>query len=101
MKQHVITLALASILALPATAEEQQGTLVIAGGALSSATMDVYEAFVNSVDNDQVKIVVVPAATGSISKKFFKLQEIFSQFGVSENHVVLLPLAVKDDKRYR
>lgn len=99
MKQHVITLALATILALPATAEEQQGTLVIAGGALSSATMDVYEAFVNSVDSDQVRIGVVPAATGSINKKFLKLQEIFSQFGVSKNHIVLLPLAVKDDKK--
>lgn len=77
MKQHVITLALASILALPATAEEQQGTLVIAGGALSSATMDVYEAFVNSVDSDQVRIGVVPAATGSINKNFLSYKKSF------------------------
>ena len=99
MKQHVITVTLAMTLALPAAAEEQHGTLVIAGGALSSATMDVYETFVNSVDSNEVRIGIVPAATGSINKNFIQLQEIFSQLGVSKNHVVLLPLAVKDDKK--
>lgn len=99
MKKHVISVTIAMTLALPVVAEEQHGTLVIAGGALSSATMDVYETFVNSVDSDEVRIGIVPSATGSVNKKFIQLQEIFSQLGVSKSHVVLLPLAVKDDKK--
>lgn len=99
MKKQLVALAVTLSLATPALAAENSGTLVIAGGALSSATMDVYQAFADAAGNEKAKIGIVPAATGSINKKYLALQDIFAEFGVSKDNVVLLPLAVKNDKK--
>jgi len=74
------------------------GNLVIAGGAISHLSTDIFTRFAELSGGKDARIGIVPAATGSIDKQFKLLLKSFLKAGVSPNNVILLPLAVKDDK---
>jgi cyanophycinase len=80
----------------PATAK---GQLVIVGGALSSSNQQVYLKFIELAGGaDQARIAVIPAASGQPVKYFRQFQADLQRYGVAPQRVVLLPIAVKDDK---
>ncbi|QDP00932.1 cyanophycinase [Thalassotalea sp. PS06] len=78
--------------------ESNQGQLVIAGGAISHKSIEIFETFAQLSGGEKAKIGVIPAASGSIGKQYKLLQQQFSAAGVSLNNIQLLPLATKDDK---
>lgn len=76
-----------------------QGKLVIVGGALGSTNQAVYGAFIEAAGGkDNARIGIVPAASGGLkSSNSFKNDLV--QYGLSENNVTILPLAVTDDSK--
>ncbi|AWL11173.1 Cyanophycinase [Saliniradius amylolyticus] len=86
------------LVASAASGASDKGSLVIAGGAISSNSVDILTTFADLAGGTDARIGVVPAATSSVDKQFKLLEQIFSAHGVPVEQVVLLPLAVKDDK---
>ncbi|MBU2277682.1 MAG: cyanophycinase [Gammaproteobacteria bacterium] len=87
--------------AIPAVtnASTAKGQLVIVGGALSSSNQQVYQKFIELAGGaDQARIAVVPVASGQPVKYFRQFQADLQRYGVTPQRVVLLPIAVKDDK---
>lgn len=89
-----------SVMAKEVNAEkaEKTGNLVIAGGAISHLSTDIFTRFTELSGGKHARIGIVPAATGSIDKQFKLLLKSFLEAGGAPNNVILLPLAVKDDK---
>lgn len=79
---------------------DSKGSLVIVGGALRADNDAVYEAFIERAGGAQnAKIGIVPAASGSPAKYAdMFIQDMVSR-GLDASQVVVLPLAVKDDKK--
>lgn len=75
-----------------------QGSLVIAGGAISNNSKEIFSEFAKLSGGKSAIIGVVPAATGSIDKQYKLLQQEFSAAGVKLENITLLPLAAKDDR---
>ncbi|MBU1437748.1 MAG: Type 1 glutamine amidotransferase-like domain-containing protein, partial [Gammaproteobacteria bacterium] len=87
--------------AIPAVtnASTAKGQLVIVGGALSSSNQQVYQKFIELAGGaDHARIAVVPVASGQPVKYFRQFQADLQRYGVTPQRVVLLPIAVKDDK---
>ncbi|MDF3126822.1 cyanophycinase [Rheinheimera sp. 1928-s] len=75
------------------------GELMIVGGALASSNKAVYQQFIQSAGGaDKARIVVIPAASSQPVKYFRQFQQDLALYGVPEQQVQLLPIAVKDDK---
>ncbi|HJS15980.1 MAG TPA: Type 1 glutamine amidotransferase-like domain-containing protein, partial [Rheinheimera sp.] len=78
---------------------QPQGQLMIVGGALASSNKAVYQQFIQSAGGkDKARIVVIPAASSQPVKYFRQFQQDLALYGVSEQQVQLIPIAVKDDK---
>ncbi|NVK23559.1 MAG: cyanophycinase [Gammaproteobacteria bacterium] len=78
---------------------ETSGKLIIAGGAISKSSTEIFDLFVKKSGGKQAKIGIIPAATGSIGKQYSLLEKAFTRAGVSLASIHLLPLATKDDKK--
>lgn len=75
------------------------GELMIVGGALASSNKAVYQQFIQSAGGaDKARIVVIPAASSQPVKYFRQFQQDLALYGVPEQQVQLVPIAVKDDK---
>lgn len=73
-----------------------KGNLVIAGGALGSTNRDVYQKFIDLAGgNDQAKIGIIPAASGSLNSSFAFKKDLLS-YGVKESSVEILPVSSYD-----
>ena len=85
--------------AIASSTATPKGQLVIVGGALSSSNQVVYQKFIELAGGaDQARIAVIPAASGQPVKYFRQFQADLQRYGVAPQRVVLLPIAVKDDK---
>ena len=94
-------LALSLSLGSPFLYAETQlaGELMIVGGALASSNQAVYKQFIQSAGGvAQARVVVIPAASSQPVKYFRQFQQDLALYGVPEQQVQLLPIAVKDDK---
>ncbi|MBU1618061.1 MAG: cyanophycinase [Gammaproteobacteria bacterium] len=94
-------LALSLSLGSPFLYAETQlaGELMIVGGALASSNQAVYKQFIQSAGGvAQARVVVIPAASSQPVKYFRQFQRDLALYGVPEQQVQLLPIAVKDDK---
>ena len=81
-------------------AESQpQGQLMIVGGALASSNQAVYQQFIQSAGGkEKARVLVIPAASSQPVKYFRQFQQDLVLYGVPEQQVQLLPIAVKNDK---
>ena len=78
---------------------EPRGQLMIVGGALASSNNVIYQQFIQSAGGaDKARVVVIPAASSQPVKYFRQFQQDLAFYGVPEQQIQLLPLAVKDDK---
>ncbi len=80
---------------------EGPGPLVMAGGFLQESHQDVFRAVIDPIDKpaSEIRLGVVPAATGNISGNYAKIVEAFTAIGIAEENIRLLPLAMADDRR--
>ncbi|KKL02112.1 cyanophycinase [Rheinheimera mesophila] len=79
--------------------QQPQGQLMIVGGALASSNQAVYQQFIQSAGGtEQARVVVIPTASSQPVKYFRQFQQDLARYGVPEQQVQLLPIAVKDDK---
>ena len=77
-----------------------KGSLVIVGGALRSDNDAVYEKFIELAGGpENAKIGIVPAASGSPYKYSQMFFDDMVTRGVQPENIIILPLAVKNDKR--
>ncbi|RVT45602.1 cyanophycinase [Rheinheimera sediminis] len=78
---------------------QSQGELMIVGGALASSNKAVYQQFIQSAGGTaKAKVMVIPAASSQPVKYFRQFQQDLAYYGVPEQQVQLVPIAVKDDK---
>lgn len=81
------------------TNSEVKGSLVIVGGALRSSNSEVYNKFIELAGGkENAKIGIIPAAS---SKPVFYANEFKNdlvKYGLSENKIEIIPIAVKNDK---
>lgn len=76
-----------------------QGQLMIVGGALASSNQAVYQQFIQSAGGkEKARVLVIPAASSQPVKYFRQFQQDLVLYGVPEQQVQLLPIAVKNDK---
>ncbi len=70
--------------------------LVIVGGALEASNVNVYGKFIEMAGGSKAKIGVIPVASGRPAKYAKMVQDELAGYGFK--NVVVIPLAVKDDK---
>ncbi|RSK27179.1 cyanophycinase [Bacillus sp. HMF5848] len=82
---------------------QDKGALVIVGGALDPNNEEIYDAFLNlameyrETTLDTVKIAIVPTASASPYSSANSYKQDFVHYGVQEDHITILPIAVSDD----
>lgn len=84
-----------------AFAEEDinKGSLVIIGGALDPGNADIYNRFIELGGGaEDIKIAIIPTASNTpfSSSNSYKLD--FIGYGVSEENIWIVPIAVRDDR---
>jgi cyanophycinase len=78
--------------------QETRGSLVIIGGALSPDNDAVYNRFIElGGGKENIRIAIIPAASGSPVKSGQSYVRDFTRYGVPESRIKIFPLAVKDD----
>ncbi len=87
---------LISILILFPLAAFADGTLVIAGGAVSPDNASVYRAFVDAIPG-KGKVAIISAASGSPVESARRASDALSRYGLRKKDIVHLRLAVVDD----
>ncbi|MEM9159741.1 MAG: cyanophycinase, partial [Verrucomicrobiota bacterium] len=87
-------LSLASCHAAP-DANENRGKLVIVGGGLRASNEAIYRSFIDGAQGGQIGII--PAASGKPAKYSNLFKEALISYGVSEDRIHILPIAVRDD----
>lgn len=76
------------------------GHLVIVGGALGSTNADVYNQYIALAGGkEKAKIGIIPAASGNLKSSNAFKSDLVKLYGVSENNVSILPLAMVDDSK--
>lgn len=96
----LVMLLSSGILVISFADSDIQGSLLIVGGALRADNNAVYEKFIELAGGaEKAKIGIVPVASGSPYKYSNMFIEDMVSRGVSEENIIVLPLAVKDDKR--
>lgn len=77
-----------------------KGTLFIVGGALEATNAQVYNKFIELAGGkDKAVIGVIPAASSSPSKYYKQFVDELKSYGLQESQVILIPIAVKDEKK--
>lgn len=77
-----------------------KGTLLIVGGALEATNTEVYNKFIELAGGKEKAVIgVIPAASGSPSKYYKQFVDELKVYGLNENQVLLVPIAVKDEKK--
>ncbi len=102
LKHSLLALSLGgALISSQAAFADSPGALIIAGGFLQESHQDIFQAVINPIDKSaaDIRLGVVPAATGNISGNYGKIVEAFTRLGLAEENIRLLPLAVNDDKR--
>lgn len=90
--------ALFACLALAAPAVAEDGTLVIAGGALRSDNEEVHRAFLDAAGGaDEARVAIVPVASGYPSGSAQSFAETLQQYGVDPARIEIVRLAMIDD----
>jgi cyanophycinase len=80
--------------------DSKRGSLLIVGGALREDNAQVYEKFAQLAGGiTDAKVAIVPAASGSPDKYSQMFKKDMLTLGMTEEQIVILPLAVKDDKK--
>ncbi|MCK8059823.1 MULTISPECIES: cyanophycinase [unclassified Fusibacter] len=96
----IVLIVLMVMATFASAAEAKKGSLLIVGGALRQDNDAVYEKFVELAGGvDMAKVAIVPAASGSPYKYSQMFKEDMLAHGLKEEQIVILPLAVKDDKK--
>ncbi len=107
MKKRILSLllvvAMLMTLSINVFAEGEKtnakGTLFIVGGALASTNQEVYDKFIELAGGkEKAKIGVIPAASGNLNSSKSFIKDLI-QYGVPEENLVLLPIAVRDDSK--
>lgn len=92
----VFTLSSSSL----AKSEDDKGSLVIVGGALTRGNEEVYNKFIDLAGGkEKAKIAIIPVASGSPYKYSKMFKEDMINYGLNENQIITIPLAVEDDSR--
>jgi len=84
-------------------ANETKGSLVIVGGALSPDNEEVYDSFLSlgmdyrNKAKDELKIGIMPTASATPIESASSYKADFVRYGVSEENIDILPIAVSDD----
>lgn len=74
------------------------GDLVIVGGALESDNAAIFETFIQAMpDSEAGTIAVIPVSSGVPAQSFQAFRDDLARYGVPENRVSLVRLAVVDD----
>ena len=73
------------------------GNLVIVGGALSSDTESIYRAFIDGRPARRPAIAIIPAASGKPSDSAAAFKRDLVRYGVDEELIQVLPIAIRDD----
>ncbi|GAA5317189.1 MAG: hypothetical protein AseanaTS_23930 [Candidatus Pelagadaptatus aseana] len=76
---------------------ENNGKLLIVGGALRSENQEIYKAFIDAIPQGK-HIAVVPLASGSPSKSAAAFKNDLISYGFDADKIHIVPLAVKDDR---
>jgi cyanophycinase len=77
-----------------------KGTLLIVGGALEATNAEVYNKFIELAGGKEKAVIgVIPAASSSPSKYYKQFVDELKTYGLDENQVLLIPIAVKDEKK--
>ena len=72
--------------------------LVIVGGGLEGSNVDVYSKFVEMAGGSSARIAVIPTASGRPVKYSNMFINEVSGYGFPRNNIVVVPLAVANDK---
>lgn len=109
MSKRLITILLSICLFLNAATpiyatqgsnDDIKGTLLIVGGALEATNTEVYNKFIELAGGKEKAVIgVIPAASGSPSKYYKQFVDELKAYGLNENQVLLVPIAVKDEKK--
>ncbi len=91
-------LVVAALLAtgFASAADDCSGTLVIAGGGVSSDNAALFSAFVDAMPDG--KVAVVSAASSSPVGSADRFRQTMMRYGVAEEDVLAVQLAVRDDE---
>jgi len=74
-----------------------QGNLVIVGGALDRSNHEVYHKFIELAGGpSQAIISIIPAASGSPASSGKSFKQNLMEYGVSEENIFIIPIAVLD-----
>lgn len=71
------------------------GKLLVVGGALTSSNAQVYRAFIDHAQGGD--FAIVPVASGKPVRYAHQFKRDLMRYGVDEQRIHLVPLAVKDD----
>jgi cyanophycinase len=74
------------------------GQLLIVGGALSEETADIHRALLQAQPGELPKIAIVPLASSSPVQSADKFRRSLIRYGARAEQIMVLPLAVKDDR---
>lgn len=96
----ILLFTVSSIFADTNSTQDIKGTLLIVGGALEATNAEVYNKFIELAGGkDKAVIGVIPAASSSPTKYYKQFVAELKTYGLNENQVVLIPIAVKDEKK--
>jgi len=75
------------------------GKLLVVGGALKADNQAVYDAFINAMPSPKTGVIaVVPVASGAPVESFDFFKKNLIRYGVAEERIKLVRLAVRDDR---
>jgi len=96
----IVVLLTENVFASTSEEEQTKGSLVIIGGALTSENAEVYNKFIELAGGkENARIGIIPAASGSPHKYSNMFKEDLKKYGVPEENIIIIPIAVKNDKR--
>jgi cyanophycinase len=75
----------------------ERGTLVIAGGAVSADSADIFQAFITHMPPGADRIAIIPAASGVPAESAAAFIEALGRYGVAADRIDIIALAVEDD----
>lgn len=102
---RVLSVITALVLCVVACASEvpreggESGTLVIAGGAVRADNQAIFRAFLDAMsDSTSGNIAIISAASGEPMKSATSFSDTLRTYGVAEERISLVRLAVRDDE---
>ncbi len=76
-----------------------EGTLVIAGGAVRADNEAIFRAFIDAMpDPASGRVAIISAASGEPVQSAARFRETLTKYGVADERIVMVRLAVRDDE---